>query len=93
MESIKTYKNFISEGNRSGNLTDEEVYKVASSNKKWYSLDDFEKELNLGIKVEGEHTDDISVARRIALDHLVEDPDYYAKLDKAGLIDEPGSKF
>lgn len=38
------------------------------------------KELALGIKVELEHTKDESVAKEIALDHLVEDPKYYTHL-------------
>lgn len=35
-----------------------------------------------GTKVETEHTNDISVAREIALDHLNELPDYYERLEK-----------
>lgn len=38
------------------------------------------KQLEMGIKVEMEHTDDPAVAREIALDHLTEDPKYYTKL-------------
>ena len=38
------------------------------------------KELNKGIGVELEHTDDENIAREIAMDHLWEDPDYYSKL-------------
>lgn len=33
-----------------------------------------------GIRVELEHTNDKSIAREIAMDHLSEDPDYYQKL-------------
>ena len=33
-----------------------------------------------GTEVELEHTDDRKIARQIALDHLREDPRYYAKL-------------
>jgi len=40
------------------------------------------KEFKKGIKVEMEHTSDPSVAAEIALDHLVEDPEYYSKLNK-----------
>jgi len=40
------------------------------------------KELEMGIKVEMEHTDDKSKAREIALDHLTEIPDYYTRLKK-----------
>jgi hypothetical protein len=91
MENIKTFNTFISEGNKSGDMTPEEVYKKASSHDKWYYLEDFEKELEAGIAVEMEHTDDPKVAKRIALDHLAEDPEYYEKLAKAGLVDEPAA--
>jgi len=40
------------------------------------------KQLEKGIKVEMEHTDDKSIAREIATDHLTEDPKYYDKLEK-----------
>jgi hypothetical protein len=37
-------------------------------------------QLHQGVEVEMEHTDDWRVAQEIAMDHLTEDPDYYAKL-------------
>jgi len=43
------------------------------------------KQLEKGIKVETEHTKNKEVAKRIAMDHLTETPDYYDKLLKAGL--------
>lgn len=46
------------------------------------------EQLKLGRKVEREHTNNPTTATKIALAHLGEDPKYYAKLDKAGLIDE-----
>ena len=46
-------------------------------------------ELEIGTKVEMEHTDSKEEAEKIAKDHLSEDPNYYSKLYKAGLIDEP----
>lgn len=46
-------------------------------------------ELEVGIEVEMEHTDDRKEAEKIAKDHISEDPKYYSKLYKAGLIDEP----
>jgi hypothetical protein len=49
------------------------------------SVDALKKQLEIGIKVEHEHTEDEDKARRIALDHLDEKPDYYTKLKKAGL--------
>lgn len=45
-------------------------------------------ELEVGIKVEMEHTDDPEEAKKIALDHLKENPKYYSKLLAAGLVDE-----
>jgi hypothetical protein len=41
-----------------------------------------QKELAMGDKVEREHTDNPIIARRIALDHLAEIPDYYTRLQK-----------
>ncbi len=46
-------------------------------------------ELEVGIEVEMEHTDNRKEAEKIAKDHISEDPKYYSKLYKAGLIDEP----
>ena len=39
-------------------------------------------ELKKGIDVETEHIDDKDIAKRIALDHLAEIPDYYTLLKK-----------
>lgn len=39
-------------------------------------------QLKMGIKVEMEHTDNKSLAKKIAMDHLYEDPKYYTKLKK-----------
>ena len=41
-----------------------------------------QKELQKGIKVECEHTENSSLAAEIARDHLTEDPKYYDKLEK-----------
>ena len=48
-----------------------------------------DRELMIGSQVEKEHTQDIQLATKIALDHLREDPHYYSKLMAAGLVDEP----
>jgi hypothetical protein len=45
-------------------------------------IDDILKQLELGIKVEMEHTDDPKVAIEIAKDHLCEFPTYYTELNK-----------
>ena len=39
-----------------------------------------QNELEMGIEIEQEHTDDINVAREVAMDHLDEIPDYYTRL-------------
>ena len=39
-----------------------------------------EHQLRMGIKIEMEHTDDKWEAMEIAMDHLVEDPQYYTHL-------------
>lgn len=39
-------------------------------------------QLKLGIKTEMEHTTNKTIARKIAMDHLKEDPKYYSKLRK-----------
>lgn len=38
------------------------------------------KELEMGIETEYEHTTDPKMAKKIAMDHLREDPHYYSKL-------------
>ena len=48
------------------------------------------KELDMGIKVEMEHTTNPIISRKIAMDHLVEIPDYYTRLAK--MEKEAGAK-
>jgi len=44
---------------------------------------DFDSEqLETGVEVEQEHTDDKTLAKEIAMDHLVENDKYYTFLDK-----------
>jgi hypothetical protein len=42
-------------------------------------------ELRMGIRVEMEHTDNLDKAKKIALDHLAENPFYYTALKLAGV--------
>jgi len=44
-------------------------------------VEEIEAELQKGIEVEMEHTSDQAYAHEIAMDHLIEDPKYYTKLD------------
>jgi hypothetical protein len=43
-------------------------------------LKHLKKQLNIGISVESEHTNNELMAREIAMDHLSEDPNYYTNL-------------
>lgn len=53
------------------------------SNLKELRVEDVDQEaLRRGIEVELEHTPDVLVAMKIALDHLAEHPDYYDYLEK-----------
>ena len=45
-------------------------------------LEKLKQELDKGVKVEMEHTEDVNVAKEIAMDHLAEDPNYYTKLKR-----------
>ncbi len=46
------------------------------------SVKELKKQLEAGIKVEMEHTNNEAKAKEIAMDHLWEDPKYYTKLKK-----------
>ena len=48
-----------------------------------------DSELDIGTKIEMEHTNDPAEARKIAQDHLNENPQYYSKLIAAGLAEQP----
>ena len=57
-------------------------YILKKHNKKDTTIDGLKKQLQKGIKVEMEHTDNKTKAKEIAMDHLYEDPKYYDKLKK-----------
>jgi hypothetical protein len=46
------------------------------------SIDHLKSQLKKGINVEVEHTKNHSTAKKIAMDHLFEDPNYYNNLAK-----------
>ena len=46
------------------------------------SVEELQAALERGMKVEHEHTGNEAAARKIAMDHLFEDPKYYTKLAK-----------
>jgi hypothetical protein len=51
------------------------------------------QELRMGIKVELEHTDDLDKAKKIALDHLAENPFYYTALKLSGIESPSTPKY
>jgi len=72
-------------GGMSSNLS---AFDVA---KKWkISPVEFIPILEKGTEHEMEHTDDKDIARRIALDHIVERLDYYDRLDKIEKMEKGG---
>ncbi len=72
-------------GGKSDEMTLRDIAKKHDK-KSYYHIDNMidtlKKELNKGIKVEMEHTDNKQKAKEIAMDHLYEDPNYYTKLKK-----------
>ena len=71
-----------------GSILNEKNTLKGGKGDKLTSKDVNKKELKLGKKVESEHIKDKEKREEIALDHLAEDPNYYTKLEKAGLVDE-----
>jgi len=65
------------------------VEEIAKKHK--VSEEDIEKQLEMGMKVEKEHTTDSQVAKEIALQHLDELPNYYSKLKKVEKVKEEWS--
>lgn len=73
----------LSEKDFIGKLTPKFNELLAKYKKQGYTYTDLMIQLAKGIKVEQEHTEDMALAREIALDHLAEFPDYYDRLKKA----------
>jgi hypothetical protein len=48
-------------------------------------VEQIDTEVSKGIEVEMEHTSDEEIAHEIAMDHVIEDPEYYTKLSKTEL--------
>lgn len=66
-------------GKIDGRLTSSKATKEVAD-KHGVSVEQIEAQVEKGIKVEMEHTSNEESARKIALDHLAEVPDYYDKL-------------
>ena len=71
-------------------LEESTITEVAGGMSKGLSVEDIAskhgvediKEIKLGVEVEQEHTSDVEEAKKIAMDHLTEFPDYYDRLNK-----------
>ena len=72
--------NLMSESILNGLSRGKTLENIAKKHK--VKLESLKKQLLLGIKIEKEHTDSKITAKKIAMDHLVEDPYYYTKLKK-----------
>lgn len=83
-KSIKKSEDNQLKGGKSDNLT---IQDIADKHK--VSVEDIKKQLQIGIKIEMEHTDDPRVAVEIARDHLYELSDYYTRLEK---MEDEGKK-
>lgn len=57
------------------------------------SIEQIQRQLEMGIKVEGEHTSNKTSARITALQHLDEVPDYYTKLKKVEKVSESATRI
>jgi hypothetical protein len=87
MKHLRTYKTFEKntiKGGKSDNLSVEDIAKKFN-----VPVSKIKNQLELGIKVESEHTDSKEQQREIAMDHLAEIPDYYDRLKK---MEDQGEK-
>jgi len=48
-------------------------------------IKELEKELEMGIEEEKEHSNDEKIQRKTAMDHLAKNPKYYSKMKECGL--------
>jgi hypothetical protein len=72
---------FVSEEKLKGGVSDKKTLEDVAK-KHTVELEKLKQELDKGVKVEMEHTNDKDKAKEIAMDHLFEDPNYYVKLNK-----------
>lgn len=85
LKNIKLNETEILKGGLADNKTLIHLAKKHDA-KGYYHIQDMikslKKQLEMGMKVEMEHTDSEEKAKEIAMDHLWEDPSYYTKLKK-----------
>ena len=77
---MKTFSKFLLEATNPKGPIKKYMSLEEIAKKHKMSADKLNSQLELGIKVESEHTGDKQMARMIALQHLEELPDYYSRL-------------
>jgi len=78
---IKNYYRIIAQKEKT--IIDGPVNLNGRADKEGFTKEDADPDqLEMGIKVEMEHTDDPKIAEKIAIDHLSEISDYYTRLNK-----------
>lgn len=85
---MKTFSQFLLEATDPKGLIKKYMSPEEIAKKHKISLETLNSQLEMGIKVEREHTGSKKMARMIALQHLGELPDYYSRLKKAEKIKE-----
>ena len=79
---------------KGGNADNKSLIQIAKKHdaKNYYHIDDMvkslKKQVEIGLPIEMEHTDDKDMAREIVMDHLWENPSYYTKLKKSDVEKE-----
>ena len=79
---------------KGGNADNKSLIQIAKKHdaKNYYHIDDMvkslKKQVEIGLPIEMEHTDDKDKAREIVMDHLWENPSYYTKLKKSDVEKE-----
>ena len=78
MKNIKPFSDFLREDELKGGLADNLTVKdIAAMH--GVSVEHIEKQIEMGLEDESEHTNDPEKQREIAMDHLVTDPNFYSK--------------
>lgn len=85
---MKTFSQFFSEATDPKGPIKKYMSPEEIASKHKISLESVNSQLNMGIKIESEHTGSEKMAKMIALQHLEEFPDYYTRLKKAEKIKE-----
>lgn len=83
MTLLEQIEKMIYEGDMEINSPNDDIMEQGISVEKGFTEEDADPEqLSIGVKIEMEHTTNPDVAKKIALDHLSEIPDYYTRLVK-----------